>query len=94
MQNLNIFDKDEAYKKTKDTSGTPFDQCVTEAMEKDYQIIGIQKIKKNIICRKGKEKLWKLDELKKLNANKCKGNVGSKKTIFVYQKSQIPGENN
>ncbi|KAL9968257.1 hypothetical protein ACROYT_G026609 [Oculina patagonica] len=93
LKKVKIFGKD-AYKKTKATSATPFDQCTPEAKENDYEIIGIQKIKKNIVCRKGNEEQWKPDaDIKKLDPDDCKNDVGSKKSIFIYRKSQIP-ENN
>ncbi len=92
LKNKKIFGK-EAYKKTKATPATPFDQCIPEAMKNNYEIIGIQKIKKNIICRKGNEDQWNSNAaIKKLNPKKCKNDVGSRKTIFIYQKSQNPGK--
>ncbi|KAL9968259.1 hypothetical protein ACROYT_G026611 [Oculina patagonica] len=88
LRKLKIFGK-ESYKKTRVTSATPFDQCIPEAKENNYEIIGIQKIKKSIICRKGNEKQWKPDAaIKKLNPKKCKNDVGSKRSIFIYRRSQ------
>ncbi len=85
---MKVFGKD-AYKKTKATSATPFDQCIPEAKVNDYEIIGIQKIKKNIVCRNGNAEQWKPDAaIKKLDPDDCKNDVGSKKSIFIYRKSQ------
>jgi len=87
LKTLGIFGKS-AYMKVKASSGTGPDKCIQMAREKGYEIIGIQKIRKNIFCRKGKETQWKPDaSLPRLNPKKCKGNVGSRTSIFVYRQS-------
>lgn len=86
-----IFGK-QAYKKIKKGPESPIDECKEG---KDYAIIGIQKKKNMIVCRKGNEQEWKLavGSIKSLDAKQCKGNVGSKKSIFIYKKSENPGIN-
>ena len=84
---LRIFSK-AAYKKFKASSGTPVDKCIQMASHNRNEIIGIQKIGRKIFCRRGNERLWTPDAaIQKLNPKKCKGNVGSRKNIFVYQQS-------
>ena len=84
---LKIFGK-KAYKNTKATSEKPLDQCIPDANENNYDIIGIQKIKENIICRKGNKEPDA--SIEKLDLKNCKNKVGSKKTIFIYRN---PGKN-
>jgi len=84
---LGIFGKS-AYKKVKASSGTGLDKCIQMARENDYEIIGIQKIGRNIFCRKGNETQWKPNAaIPTLNPKRCKANVGSRKSIFVYRQS-------
>ena len=86
LKELGIFGKS-AYKKVKASSGAAVDQCLQMACENDYEIIGIQKIGRNIFCRKGNERQWKPNATT-LNPKKCEANVGSRKSIFVYRQNQ------
>ena len=90
LKKLQIFGQ-EAYKKTKATSGTPLAKCITEAFENNYKIIvGIQKTRINIICRKGNEKQWKPDEKKKLDPNiNAKKMSGPRKPSLSTRKAKI-----
>lgn len=84
---LGIFGKS-VYKRVKASSGTGVDKCIQMARENDYEIIGIQKIGRNIFCRKGNEMQWKPNAaIPTLNPKRCKANVGSRKSIFVYRQS-------
>ena len=88
LKMMGIFGKS-VYKRVKASSGTAVDQCVQMACENDYKIIGIQKLGRNIICRTGNEMQWKPNAaIPILNPKKCKANVGSRKSIFVYRQRQ------
>lgn len=73
----------------KASSGRAVDQCIQIACENNYEIIGIQKIGRTIFCRKGNERRWKPNTvIPTLDPKKCKANVGSRKSIFVYRQNQ------
>ena len=87
LKMLGIFGKT-SYKKVKASSGTAVNQCIQMASDNNYSIIGIQKLRRNIVCRKGNKRLWKPEAaISKLDSKKCKANVGSRKAIVVYQKT-------
>ena len=87
LKKLKIFGKS-AYKTVEASSGTAVDQCIQKACENDYEIIGIQKIKGTIFCRKGNERQWKPNAaIPTLNPKKCKSNLGSRKSVFVYRQN-------
>ena len=88
LKKRGIFGKS-AYKKVKASSRTAVDQCIQMARENGYEIIGIQRKRQTIICRKGNERQWKLNTaIPTLNPWKCKPNI---RPIFVYR--QKPGIN-
>jgi len=87
LEILGIFGKS-AYMKVKASSGTGLEKCIQLAGESDYKMIGIQKIGRKNFCRKGNEMQWKPNAaISTLNPNRCKANVGSRKSIFVYRQS-------
>ena len=85
LKKLKIFSKS-AYKTVKASSGTAVDQCIQMACENDFEIVGIQKIGPTIFCRKGNERQWNA-AIPTLPAKKCKANLGSRKSIFVYRQN-------
>ena len=88
LKKRKIFGKS-AYKKGKALSGTTVYQCIQMARENGYEIIGIQRKRQTIFCRKGNERQSKLNTpIPTLNPWKCKPNIRS---IFVYR--QNPGIN-
>lgn len=87
LKKLQIFGKS-AYQTVEASSGTALDQCIQIPCENNYEIIGIQKIGQTIFCRKGNVRQWKPNPaIPTLSPKKCKANVGSRKSIFVYRQN-------
>lgn len=87
LKKAKVFGK-KGYKKIKARAERLIDQC---SESQDYAIIGIQKIKKNILCLNGDLEKWDPNNFKMQNESKCPGGAGSKKTISIYKKSVNPG---
>ena len=90
LKTLKVFGK--TFKFKAKSSMEALEKCVKGAKAKDYPLFGIKKNKRGMfLCKeviKSKDG-WDLDKNK---AKSCKDNIGSPKSIFIYQKSQRPGD--